>query len=135
MLASPELDSSDVCCRDLLEEASGLSWNASLERSHWQISLGEGEAPVRCQTGLWDPDNDAEKRSKPLAEPPGTDGAAAVLEQASRAPILYLSCFDKCHWHLLGSLADSLASHLAEFCSLVSGCQKRLSVRLWLCRG
>lgn len=66
--------------RDLLEEESGLAWNASLERSHWQISFSEGQAPVRCQEGLWDPDKDAE------AKPLGPAGNALILEQVRTCP-------------------------------------------------
>ncbi|CAL5220217.1 g2193 [Coccomyxa viridis] len=67
--------------RDLLEKASGLAWNASVERSQWQISFSEGRAPLKCQNGLWDPDEDAETGSALLAEPLGTDSDGDVLEQ------------------------------------------------------
>ena len=62
--------------RDLLEEANGRAWNASLERSHWQISFSEGQAPVRCQGELWDPDMDAEAGEVPVALPVRNTGGA-----------------------------------------------------------
>ena len=69
--------------RDLLEEASGRAWNASLERSHWQISFGEGQAPVRCQAGLWDPDVDAGAGGAPVAQAMELAGNALLLKQVS----------------------------------------------------
>ena len=84
--------------RDLLEEASGRAWNASLERSHWQISFGEGQAPVRCQEGLWDPDADAGAGGAPVALALELGGKAPVLEQVSKAPTCHTSRFDGCLW-------------------------------------
>ena len=57
-----------------------------MERSHWQISFTEGLALVKCQKGLWDPDEDAAEGSVPLAEPLGTNSNADVLQQVSIAP-------------------------------------------------
>ena len=75
----------------MLEEASGQAWNASLERAHWQISLSEGQAPIGCQEGLWDPD-DNEGTGEPLiAQPLPSPGSTPVLEQVSRAFITALS--------------------------------------------
>ncbi len=66
-----------------------------MERSQWQISFSEGRAPLKCQNGLWDPDEDAETGSALLAEPLGTDSDGDVLEQVSSAPTSYLKACER----------------------------------------
>lgn len=67
--------------RDMREARSGLAWNVSVERSHWQISFSEGRAPAECQDGLWDPDMALDG----MAAQPRRNVASAVLrEQVSR---------------------------------------------------
>jgi len=64
------------------EARSGLAWNASAERSHWQISFSEAQAPAECQRGLWDPDMALDGMA---AQPRRNAVSAVLLKQVSRS--------------------------------------------------
>lgn len=78
------LDNELLLARELRDGGSGLAWNASADRSHWRISFSEGQAPVACQGGLWDPDLDSNGYDG-SAQPPWNAGSAQLLEQVRRA--------------------------------------------------
>ena len=73
-----------------------------MERSHWQISLPEGQAPIRCQQGLWDPDKVNLEGKNTVAQPPWNAGSAMpLLEEPMWSQTMTPPVTSGSHRHLL----------------------------------
>ena len=73
-----------------------------MERSHWQISFPEGQAPIRCQQGLWDPDTESPEGEDTIAQPPWNAGSAMpLLEEPMWSQTMTLPVTSGSRRHLL----------------------------------
>ncbi|CAK0782807.1 hypothetical protein CVIRNUC_006002 [Coccomyxa viridis] len=72
--------------RELRAPGSGVAWNASVERSHWQISLREGLAPLACQDDLLRPDHESSDTTHLPSQPPWNTGSALPLQADRQTP-------------------------------------------------
>ena len=72
-------------CRELRAPGSGMAWSASVERSHWQISLREGLAPLACQDDLLRPNQEGSDTTHLPSQPPWNTGSALPLKAVSSA--------------------------------------------------
>ena len=79
--------------RELRAPPGGVAWNASMERSHWQISLREGQAPPACQDDLWRPDQESIDTTEMASQPPWNTGSALPLEAVSLADKESQACY------------------------------------------
>ena len=62
-----------------------MAWNASVERSHWQISLSEGQAPLACQDDHLRSDPESADATAMASQPPWNTGSALPLKAVSSA--------------------------------------------------
>ena len=56
-----------------------------MERSHWQISLREGLAPLACQDDLLRPNQEGSDTTHLPSQPPWNTGSALPLKAVSSA--------------------------------------------------
>ena len=80
-------------CRELRAPGSGVAWNASLERSHWQISFREGQALLACQDDLLRSDKESADATAMTSQPPWNAGSALPLKAVSSAETESRACY------------------------------------------
>ena len=64
-----------------------------MERSHWQISLREGQASLACQEGLLRPNMESIDTTEAASQPPWNVGSALPLKAVSSADKGSQACY------------------------------------------